>query len=140
MKFSRAQHGRRRVLRPELTSLIDVIFLLLIYFFLSTTYAAPEAALEPALLAQREAPGRSADLQPQIVDAQLIDGAPAFAISGQVFRDRESLAVMLRSLPKEMGVFIRSAGDVPIGWTVSAVQAATDAGFTRITYVPARVP
>ena len=129
---------RRRIMRAELTSLIDVIFLLLIYFFLSTTYAAPESALEPALLAQKEAPGRAADLQPQIIDAQIVDGAPAFTISGQVFRDRDSLAEMLRTLPKEMGVFVRSAGDVPVGWTVAAVQAATDAGFTRITYVPVR--
>jgi biopolymer transport protein ExbD len=130
--------GRRRVMRPELTPLIDVIFLLLIYFFLSTTYAAPESALQPALLAQREAPGRSADLQPQIVDAALVDGLPAYTISGQTFRDAPSLGAMLRTLPKEMGVFVRSDGQVSVGWTVGAVQAATDAGFTRITYVPAR--
>jgi biopolymer transport protein ExbD len=125
-------------MRPELTSLIDVIFLLLIYFFLSTTSAAPESALEPALLAQREAPGRAADLQPQIVDVTLVGGAPAYTMAGQVFRDTGALGVVLRGLPKDMGVFVRSAGDVPVGWTVGAVQAATDAGFTRITYVPAR--
>jgi len=116
--------------------MIDVIFLLLIFFMTTTTLSKPESQLRPGLQAQR-AGGRAADLEPQIVDVKLIGGEPAFQLGERVARRQAALVAMLEALPKEQGVFIRVWDDVNVAWATSAMQAARDAGFTKVNYVPA---
>ena len=48
------------------------------------------------------------------------------------------LAKALANLPKTAGVFIRVSNQVPVGFAVAAIQAARDAGFDQVTYVPAQ--
>ena len=122
----------------EMTPMIDVIFLLLIYFFLSTTYRPPESRLSPALQAERVGGGSGADFTPQIVDVALFDGRPGFQIGMRLVFDRESLTRLLERLPKEGGVFVRGGNDVSASWAIDALQAATDAGFFKVTYVPTK--
>jgi biopolymer transport protein ExbD len=116
--------------------MVDVIFLLLIFFLLTTSYTPPEARLTPALQAQRVSGGRAADLEPQIVLAELINGAPAYRVGERVLRDQTALQQLLASLPKEAGVFVRADDALPVRWPAAALQAAYDAGFTKVTYVP----
>ena len=118
--------------------MIDVIFLLLIYFFLSTTYEPPESELAPALKAERVEGGSGADLQPQIVEVGLVGGEPGFRIGSRVTRDQDALRELLEGLPKEAGVFVRGEPGAGVGWAAAALQAARDAGFDRVTYVPMR--
>lgn len=137
MNFKPSRSSRVHV-GLDMTSMIDVIFLLLIYFLLTTTYAPPESHLAPALRVDKVAAGRIADLQPQIIDVEIIDGSPGFRLGDQVLRDKESLRVLLAALPKDAGVFVKGAGDVATEWAVAALQACRDAGFDRVTYVPRR--
>ena len=109
--------------RASITSLIDVIFLLLISFLLSTSYTPPEAELAPALQAEQVEGGRSADLQPQIVRVDLFGGEPGFRLAERVFRDAEVLRGVLAELPKEGGVFIEGADAVSVRWAAAAIQA-----------------
>jgi biopolymer transport protein ExbD len=127
---------RGSILRMELTPMIDVIFLLLIYFFLTNAQQPPEAELAPALAAQRVEGGGTADFQPQIVDVVRRDGSPAFQIGGRVLRERDQLFDVLSALPKDSGVFVRAGDDALLEWTATALQTARDAGFVRVTYVP----
>jgi biopolymer transport protein ExbD len=122
----------------EMTPMIDVIFLLLIYFFLSTTYRPPESRLSPALQAERVQGGAGADFTPQVVDVGLFEGRPGFGIGQRVVFDIETLTALLRRLPKEGGVFVRGSNDVETRWAIDALQAATDAEFLKVTYVPTR--
>ncbi len=119
-----------------MTPMIDVIFLLLVYFLLSTTHAPPEAQLDPALRAERVAPGAAADFQPQIVTAGVLDGRPGFEIASRRVFTKPELVAILDPLPKDGGLFIRGADAAPVSLAAAAIQAATDAGFDRITYVP----
>jgi len=128
---------RRGMIKLEITSMIDIIFLLLIYFLLTTIYAPPESQLTNALRAEKIGGGRNADLQPQIVEIGVIDGAPGYRVGQHVFRDTGSLTELLRQLPKDSGVFVRASNTVTVQWAVGGVQACRDADFTRITYVPA---
>lgn len=133
----RAQQRRRRsLLRAELTPMIDVIFLLLIYFFVTTSQTIPESELEPALQAQRVEGGGAADFQPQIVDVVIVGEQPAYRIGSRVLYSREELDAVLRTLPQEGGLFVRGSGGAPTGWAVGAIQSGRDAGFLAVTYVP----
>lgn len=117
--------------------MIDVIFLLLIYFLLSTTYTPPESQLTPALQAEKVSGGRSADLQPQVVEVGLFDGAPGFRIGQHIVRDRAELTDLLARLPTDAGVFVKASDRVSARWAIAAIQACRDAEFLKVTYVPA---
>ncbi len=131
---------RRRLDRItlNLASMIDVTFLLLIYFLLTTVLAVPEDRLNPMLQVQRDAAsGSLADLQPQIVEVRMVDGSPAYAIGGRLVRTRGELFEIIEPLPKSAGAFVQVFDHVPVGFAITAVQVARDAGFDDVTYVPA---
>ena len=132
------RQSRKGAPRLQLISMIDIIFLLLLYFVLTTTHEPPESQLVPALQVQRDASGRSSELTPQIVDVHLVDRAPAFQLGSNIVHSQSALTDILVRLPKEQGVIIRGDDRVTTRWAASALQAARDAGFGKITYVPAQ--
>lgn len=130
---------RGRIPSPlQITAMIDVVFLLLIYFLLSTSYSPPESELVPALQTEQVEGGRAADLEPQVVRVDVFAGEPGFRIGERVLRSRDALREVLADLPKEGGVFIEGADRVSVRWATAAIQASRDAGFEKVTYVPSR--
>lgn len=137
IRVPRSRRGMGRI-TLNLASMIDVTFLLLIYFILTTVLAKPEDRLSPMLQVQRQdAAGSAADLQPQIVDVRMVDGAAVYLMGGRQFRTRRELADMLEPLPKSAGLFVQVFDHVPVGFAVAAIQVARDVGFEQVTYVPA---
>lgn len=137
----RVRPSRRRFERItlNLTSMIDVTFLLLAYFMMTMVFTAREDHLSPTLQTQRDsATGQASDFQPQIIDVFLREGEPAYRLGTLITRDRTALADAIEPLPKSVGVFINVSDGVPVGFAVAAVQIARDAGFEQVTYVPAR--
>ncbi len=136
----RRPRSRRRPggITLNLASMIDLTFLLLIYFMVSTVLSRPEDRLSPALQTVSETDiGSNADFQPQVLDVYRFQGKPVYGLGVQVLHDRRALETALVELYKPVGLFVRAAGDVPIGHVAGAIQAARDAGFEQVTYVPA---
>ena len=118
--------------------MIDVTFLLLIYFMVTMIVSADEDRLDPALQAETEkASAATSDFQPQRVDVLVLDGAPAYRIGQRVCRDRQALLGVLEKLPHSVGVTIHVHGGMTVEFAVAALQVAHDAGFDQVTYVPA---
>lgn len=134
--FSRPTAPRtRRLGSLPLISLIDVIFLLLIYFIVTSDFSLQERRLPSAV--QTEGGGvRSARLQPQIVEITTDGEGVRFTIGQVVARDQGSLTDILRRLPREPGVAVRSSPEAPVSAVAAALQAARDAGFEKRSYVP----
>ena len=129
---------RRQAISLNLASMIDVTFLLLLYFLVTTVLATPEDRLSPSLLTKSDsAVGPSADFQPQVVEVRTIDGQPAYRLGTKVLADRAELTAALQRLHKPAGLFVKVYGDVPVGFAAAALQAGRDAGFEQVTYVPA---
>ena len=121
-----------------MTSMIDVVFLLLIFFMVTATFAAPEDRLAAGLQAEGKG-AQTEDLQPQIVDVRPVGAAAAFVIGSHSVRTRAELARVLRGLPRAQGVVIRGHPGVNVASIAAAMQAALDAGFQKRSYVPAGV-
>ena len=138
MKFTREHSSRSTLLRMSMTPMIDVTFLLLIFFLISTTQAPPESALSPGLQAISAETGSSSDFERQTVEIVTHAGSPAYRVGSRIIRDRETLLRVLRSLPKEGGVFVEGSGGVTTRYAAEALQTARDAGFRKVTYVPVR--
>lgn len=118
-----------------LTSMIDVVFLLLIFFLVTANFAQDEHKL-PATVQTEGGGVQSSDLQPQIVQIRMQGGAPIFVIGEVAAGDGASLESVLNNLPKEPGIAIKSEPDVPISAIAAALQAARNAGFDKRSYVP----
>lgn len=136
----RYRPGRRSErITLNLASMIDVTFLLLVYFMLVTVIANQEDKLSPTLQTEQEdASGQSSDFTPQIVEVIVLEGSPAYRLGARVMRDRATLVDAIGKLPKDQGVFVRVADNVDVGFAVAAVQACRDVGFEQVTYVPAK--
>ncbi len=124
--------------RLPMTSMIDVVFLLLIYFMVTASFSTPENDLASGLRAQQDGAGRAADLQPQILSVIMENGSIVYRMGDRAMSDRKTLVDLLSRLNKDAGVFVRVSGEVPVEAAAVALQACKDAGITRVTYVPAR--
>ena len=123
----------------NLASMIDVTFLLLIYFMVYTVLAPDERTLETAI--KREQEGASPDdrdFRPQRVRVLRDAEGPLWRLGERVIRDRAELERVMTDLPTEAGMVVEVEGGVPVEIAVAALQAARDAGFTEVSYVPAR--
>ena len=137
MRISRKSARRRQTITLNLASMIDVTFLLLLYFLVTTVLARPEDRLNPSLQTRSEsAAGPTSDFQPQIVEVLLIEGVPGFRLGTQILRDKASLTAAMEPLPKSAGLFVHVFGDAPIWAVAAAFQAGHDVGFEHVTYVP----
>ncbi len=118
-----------------LTSMIDVVFLLLVYFLVTSSFKEPERDLSSSV--QGEGGGVSAsELQPQIVDVVRTADGVEYRIGSRVARSREELRAVLAALPRDAGVAIRARRDAPIGAIATAMQVAQDEGYVKRSYVP----
>ncbi|MDP7006520.1 MAG: biopolymer transporter ExbD [Phycisphaerales bacterium] len=121
----------------NMSSMIDVTFLLLIYFIVTTVLNPPEDQLTPALKVEQGVSSNQSDLDPQIVTVTTIRSVPVYKIGEQVLQDRIQLAALLAKLPHDPGLIVRVDDTIRVEFAIAAVQEARNAGFDRVTYVPA---
>lgn len=125
------------VMRLPLVALIDVVLFVLMFFVASSDLTQDESELPSALRGDAAGAGRSSML-PQVISVESAGASAVYKVGERVFADRDTLTLLLKQLPKDNGVFVRVRGDVLVEAAAAALQAARDAGFTRISYVPAQ--
>lgn len=139
MKLARRHHGLAGLARGMLpmTPMIDVVFLLLIFFMVTVSATRPESDLATTLSPQSEQQGAAADFQPQIVSVERNGDMVFYRLGSHQLSTRTELARLLRELPRDSGVVVKVSNNVPVEAAAGAVQTCKDAGFTRVSYVPA---
>ena len=60
---------------------------------------------------------------------------PVFRLGERVFKSQAALTELLKGLPKESGVVIKSGAGVTVGEVAAALQACKDAGFAKISFL-----
>ncbi len=121
-----------------LTSMIDATFLLLAYFIFTAGMDRPESDLRARAATESHRAGGAALLEPQVVDVMAgPSGQAVFRLGVVAHSDRTSLARALASLPRDPGVVVRVHDGVVVADAAAAMQAARDAGFVEVSYVPA---
>jgi len=118
-----------------MTSMIDVVFLLLVFFLVTSNFSGRETRIDASLLPSDRG-GRAPELQPQIIEVDRDSDGAAYTLGSRRYRDPAALTATLRSLPKEPGVVIRATPRADIGAIAGAMQAASDAGFEKRSYAP----
>jgi len=136
VRFVANDARRRAPFALQMTPMIDVVFLLLIFFLVSTTQTPPESHLSSALQAERATSSQAADFEPQIIEVGIFEGRAGYRLGDRVARTRAQLLEIIEQLPRDVGVFVKGDGDVPTHWAATALQICRNAGFRKLTYVP----
>ncbi|MBL9120219.1 MAG: biopolymer transporter ExbD [Phycisphaerae bacterium] len=138
MKLRRSRRTRLdpTQLRLPLIALIDVVLFLLFYFIIAGNIDNEENELAATLALVGTAPSEESQAKAHMLAVTADVIGPAYRIAGAEVRARDELLGILRGLPKEVGVVIRSSPTIPFEMVAGAMQIAHDAGFERITYLP----
>lgn len=120
----------------DLTPLIDVVFILLIFFLVATTLQVREEQIPIRL--PESAGGEAAREEPLFVISVQADGA---LFVGQEQIAREALAARLRE-QKVKSVLLRGDAATALGQAVGVIDLCSEAGVEQVTLgtVPERGP
>ncbi|MGK0673299.1 MAG: biopolymer transporter ExbD [Halothiobacillaceae bacterium] len=121
---------RRDEVGLDLTPLIDVVFLLLLFFMLTTTFVQT-TRLEVDLPEAGQGKGVERKMEPWVIE---IDAAGRYALNGKVV-EAEQLAARLRATPglsKNTQLLIRADGRAAHQSVVRALDAARAAGLVHV--------
>ena len=123
-----------------MTSMIDVVFLLLIFFLVTTTFIRPEKQLTSAIkVNEQDSSQRQSDLEPAIVDVLLVGGNVIFQLGTISTSEVEELRSTLESFEnKADGAFVRVADAVAFDHAAKAIGVCRAAGFSTVSYIPVK--
>ena len=140
MKF---QRKKREKVDITLISLIDVLFVLLLFFIVTTTFNRQTAVN----IKLPEADGAEAEEHPKMVTL-VIDADGAYYLKGEdglsyelVNQTRETLKQELLKFAgqsKDTPFIINADGKTPHQAVITALEAASGAGFSHITFAAQR--
>ena len=137
MKLSSHKLQREPRLELAMTSMIDVVFLLLIFFMTTASFVDTERHLNPAIQVNRQAGGQQADFEPAIVEVVQVDGRFVYRLGERKLTTQKELTEILRQFDnKADGAFVRVSDDAPFGMAAAAIQACKTARFAMVSYVP----
>lgn len=121
-----------------MTSMIDVVFLLLTFFMVTSSFIQTERNLDPSIRVERPSPREAtSDLQPAIVDIVRGDAGFRYQLGMRRFDSVEDLLEVLQLFDnKRDGAFVRVGDDVPFGMAAAAIYACKEAHFVPVSYLP----
>ena len=122
-----------------MTSMIDVIFLLLIFFLVTTTFVRPERQLLSAIKSnERQAAKNESLFEPAVVDVVTIGKKAVYRIGAITTDDLEEVKKILEGFDnKSEGAWVRVSDEVPYEFAANAISACKSAGFSAVAWLPA---
>ena len=125
-------------LELNMTPMIDCVFLLLIFFMTTASFVETERELNPAIKVQRAAARAASDFQPAVIDVvKGSSGKFVYRVGGREIQTQQELTQVLRQFDNKIqGAFVRVSDDAIFDLPAAAIQAAKDAGFPFVSYVP----
>ena len=122
-----------------MTAMIDVVFLLLIFFLVTTTFIKPERQLTGNIRTEHADAGlQPSDLDPAIVDIYQLGNRVLYQLGATRTSELKKLMDIMRDFEnKADGAFVRVGGDVPFEHAAQVIGAFKANGFANVSYLPA---
>ena len=140
MKLS-SRKMNARSLDLNMTSMIDVVFLLLIFFMVTASFVKTERNLDSAIKVNKQsASAAESFMEPAIVEITASQGGAGgfvYKLGSREFASQRELTDVLRQFDnKSDGAFVKIPNAAPYEMAAAAVQACKSAGFASVSYVP----
>ncbi|MBY0114013.1 MAG: biopolymer transporter ExbD [Phycisphaerales bacterium] len=124
--------------RLSLVAFIDIVLFLLLYLMLAGTLAPPESRLAVGLERPSPATGKAPPLSPIKLRVDRSGERLSYHIGQREVEGREAVVVALTQVPKDGGVIVTGGEGTIVADIAASMQAAKDAGFTRVSYAPGK--
>ena len=141
MKLSARKLVHSTVMELPMTSMIDVVFLLLVFFMVTAAFIETERNLDSAIQVQQSAAESQSDLEPAVVEITESGGRYVYKLGAREMTSEAELLSVLEQFPagaRADGAFVRVSDGAPFSMAAAAIQTAKTAGFLVVTYVPNR--
>ena len=129
----------------NMTPMIDVVFLLLVFFVCTTDFHAVEALLPTPLKAAgaTAAPPEIEELENVVIKLGVVDGAPRWELNARVCpapaEVRDTLA-RLAAIEKRLPIVLDIDGAVPLGDAIDLYDWCRLAGFEQVRFAAPAPP
>ena len=118
-----------------MAAMIDVVFLLLIFFMTTSSFVLTERHLPSSIRVRSSS--ASADLQPAVVELVRGEQGYVYRVGQREIGSQQELTEVLRRFDSQaQGAFVRAADGAPFGMAAAAIQACKAAGFPTVSYIP----
>ncbi|MGD9644851.1 MAG: ExbD/TolR family protein [Pirellulales bacterium] len=146
MRAPRRPDDDKRNYDVNMTPMIDVVFLLLVFFVCTTDFQALESLLPTPLKAAGatgeavdppDEPPELAELEPIIIKLTLAEGQPRWEVNARVCRNPDELRETLQRLAeieRRLPVVLDIDGAVPLGVAIDLYDRCRLAGFERLRF------
>jgi biopolymer transport protein ExbD len=120
----------------NMAAMIDVVFLLLIFFMCTTSFESREKAISAQLPQYHSDTRQLEDFEPVRIHLGRAGEVPVISCDDQPCVNFAALTEMLRARRAiaDLPVIISGQDDVPFDFMVSALDACYEAGLTRAAY------
>lgn len=133
MKLNR--RWRNQSLQLATAGMIDIVFLLLIFFLVNSSFKPAERQIE-SRLTDPQARSSEMDDEPLVVEVEVQSGI-TFRVGGQTFPDQQELREWLRQWPsKSQTVLVKAPAACPVQIPVTLLNDCRQAGFESVAYLP----
>lgn len=120
-----------------MTSLIDVVFLLLIFFITTSAFVRTERNLNSGIRVDRTASGSQVEFEPAVISIVSNQGRFVYRLGQREFENVQQLEEVLRMFPNKVdGAFLKVGPDAPFAMPAAAIQACKNANFPTVSYLP----
>lgn len=144
MKLPQFQPGRRNI-DVKMTPMIDVVFLLLIFFVCTASFQIAEHALPTYLLAVESStaqagPKDQPELERLVVAGSQDDGTTVWTVNQRICRTAAELQQVfaeIARIDRTLPIVFDVADDVPLGRMIEVYDLCRIAGFTSIQFAAA---
>ena len=137
--FSRRDNG----LDVAMTPMIDVVFMLLIFFVWTASFQVAELILPSSLITEQAAAGNT-ELIPQVEDLDRVvvritwDGTqPAWTVNDVAvarFAEVQARLIAVAKIRPSLPVLVDPTPQVPLGHVINVYDAAQAAGFENVQF------
>ena len=138
MRLSNRQHDEQVKLELSMTSMIDVVFLLLIFFLVTTTFVRPEHQMQSAIKVDNQsAASNNVDLELAIIEIIPSGTSFVYKLGAVSSSDISEISTVLKTFTnKDDGAFVRVHDDAPFDMAAIAINACKTDGFYVVSYIP----
>ncbi|MFI4876469.1 MAG: ExbD/TolR family protein [Blastopirellula sp. JB062] len=137
MRLSAHRKTRNKKIDLNMTSMIDVVFLLLIFFIVTASFTPTERQLDIAVQSANPSAAQASDFDPAIVEVTADGDGFGYQLGSRMFTTQEELEEVLTAFPdKSLPAIVRGQDEAPYGMVSAAIQACKNAGFHGVRYQP----
>lgn len=139
MKFRRREvRAIESIPRLSLVAFIDIVLFLLLYLMLAGTLTPPESRIATGVERVSSSAAKSPQLAPIRLHVDRVGERVTYRIGQRDVDSRDAVVLALNQVPKDGGVIVSAGEATVVSDVASCLQAAKDAGFTRVSYAPGK--